>query len=324
MRKFLSIVIPKFSETEKDIFPLLSSIHNQVGIDFSDLEIIIVNDGGGTGELDSNFLELFDMCIKQITLAENKGPGIARQTGLDSACGEYIMFCDADDIIHSVGVLGAFIQEAEKNADDIITSSWLEELVDDMGHYRYIQHDNENTWMHGKLFRRNFLTNNGIQFHDKLRVHEDSYFLCLAAELTERRVNLPITSYVWKYRTDSITRINNSVYTYDSFPIFIHAIILANQKLEKMTPEKMIYKIVQLILYIYFTVHSPAWKKKEHYIKEVEKATVEYLKPFMKYWENADEHFIANVYNEERNRNFPDFMESETVWGWMKRIGLNT
>lgn len=322
MRKFLSIVIPKFSETEKDIFPLLSSIRNQVGIDFSDLEIIIVNDGGGTGELDSHFLEFFDMCIKQITLTENKGPGITRQAGLDLACGEYIMFCDADDILHSVGVLGAFIQEAEKNADDIITSSWLEELMDDTGQYRYIQHENENTWMHGKLFRRQFLVNNDIRFHDKLRVHEDSYFLCIAAELTERRANLPITSYVWKYRADSITRSQNSIYTYDSFPTFIQAIILANQKLEKITPEKMMYRIVQLILYIYFTVHSSSWKKKENYIKKVEKATVEYLTPFMQYWKNADEQFIANVYNEERNRNFSGYLEAETVWDWIKRIGL--
>ena len=35
MRKFLSIVIPRYKETEREIFPLLSSISGQVGVDYS-------------------------------------------------------------------------------------------------------------------------------------------------------------------------------------------------------------------------------------------------------------------------------------------------
>ena len=55
MHKFLSIIIPRYTETERDIFPLLSSIGGQVGVDFSAIEVIIVNDGRGSGPLDSAF-----------------------------------------------------------------------------------------------------------------------------------------------------------------------------------------------------------------------------------------------------------------------------
>ena len=52
MRKFLSIIIPRYKETEKEIFPLLSSINGQVGMDFSDIEVIIATDGKENPELD--------------------------------------------------------------------------------------------------------------------------------------------------------------------------------------------------------------------------------------------------------------------------------
>jgi len=46
-------------------------------------------------------------------MKENKGPGVARQVGLDAAQGKYVMFCDADDMIHNSGIIGAMIQEME-------------------------------------------------------------------------------------------------------------------------------------------------------------------------------------------------------------------
>jgi len=104
MSKFLSIIIPHYQEKERDLFPLLSSIAGQLGVDFSDIEVILANDGGGAGTLNQDFLSLFDCDIRQVELAENGGPGVARQAGLDAARGEYVMFCDADDALHNVGV----------------------------------------------------------------------------------------------------------------------------------------------------------------------------------------------------------------------------
>ncbi len=325
MRKFLSIIIPHYKETEQDIFPLLSSIAGQVGIDFSDIEVIIANDGGGAGELNGDFLSLFGCEIRQIKLSENGGPGVARQAGLDVARGEYVMFCDADDTLHSVGVVGAFIQAAEQDAPDILTSSWLEELVEPSGAYRYITHENENTWMHGKLLRRKFLEQNNIRFHPELRIHEDSYFLCIASALVERSRNLPFTSYVWKYRPNSITRRDGAVYTYASIPTFIKACTMAHGDVEKRRPDLMEYKILQFTLYNYFCFHQPGWLAPEHkkYLEAGEAEFAESIKPFWHYWRNASSQKFAEVYNQERARSFAGGVERETVDAWTARLGLN-
>ena len=161
MRKYLSIIIPRYKETEKDLFPLLTSINNQIGLDFNDIELIIANDGGGAGPLDDGFLSFFNMEIKQVNLSKNGGPGVARQAGLDIATGEYVMFCDADDIIHNVGVIHAMILDCEENVSDMLSTDWIEEIYNsDTSSIQYITHTAEITWMHGKFLRRKFLQKN--------------------------------------------------------------------------------------------------------------------------------------------------------------------
>lgn len=324
LRKFLSIVIQRYKETEREIFPLLSSINTQVGVDFSDIEVIIATDGKENGTLDNDFLKLFGFDIRQTTLEKNSGPGVARQAGLHIAKGEYVMFCDADDTLHNVGVLGALMKEAEISATDMLSSSWIEEIVNENDEYVYITHEQENTWMHGKLLRRQFLLQNNIQFHDDLRVHEDSYFLCITASLAEKNRFLPITSYVWKYHPNSITRRNGSIYSYESIPEFIKACSLAHSVVEQHVPAQMEYKILQFTLYNYFCFHQSGWQAEENkeYLEKAEKAFCEYINPFWHYWKNADKQTIANVYNQERQRSFNGHIETETVYEWIKRLGL--
>jgi len=325
MSKFLSITIPHYKETERDLFPLLSSISGQVGIDFSDLEVIIANDGGSY-QLNTDFFYLFNMEIRQVSLADNGGPGVARQAGLDTARGDYVMFCDADDTLHSVGVVGAFIQEARKDAPDILTASWLEELQNPDGTFTYKSHKNDITWMHGKLLRRKFLVKNNIRFHPELRVHEDSYFLCIASALAEcARVMPYCTSYVWKYRPDSITRRDGAVYTYASIPTFIKACAMAHAEVEKRRPDLMEYKILQFALYNYFCFHQPGWLASENkqYLEAAEAAFAKHIKPFWHYWREAAPERFAEIYNQERARSFAGCVERETVDAWIVRLGLN-
>lgn len=325
MKYFLSIIIPRYTETEQDIFPLLSSISGQCGIDFSELEVIIVNDGGGAGQLDNDFLSLFKMEVRQISLSENRGPGVTRQVGLDSANGDYIMFCDADDMLHNVGVLSNFIGEAKNNVPDIITSDWLEEAVNQSGELVYITHNYESTWMHGKLLRRRFLLQNGIRFHDDLRVHEDSYFLGIASTLAGRTNHLPILSYVWKYRPDSITRRNNRIYSYESIPTFIKASCMGHKEIESRFPSVMEFRIIQFVLYIYFLLQAPEWHTMEHstYLGDSEITFSEQMVPYWHYWQNAGQDKIAEIYNQERKKSFDGGIERETVEQWISRMMNN-
>ncbi len=99
---------------------------------------------------------------------------------------------------------------------------------------------------------------------------------------------------------------------------------MAHKEVERINPALMEYKILQFTLYNYFCFHQPGWLAPEHsdYLKASEKAFVQYMKPFWHYWQNATPERIAEVYNQERNRSFPGCVESETIYEWVKRIGM--
>ncbi len=326
MNTLLSIVIPRYRETEKELFPLLSSIHGQIGIDHSVLEVIVATDGKENAPLEKEFFGLFDFPATQVTLETNIGPGAARQAGLDAASGKYVMFCDADDTLHNVGVLQAMTKEADASAADLVSSSWLEEIPDSHGGFVYLEHPKENTWMHGKLFHRLFLLDNGIRFHDTLRVHEDSYFLSIAADFAKEHRHMPITSYVWKYHADSITRRNKGAYTYESMPEFIRACTLAWNVIEPRHPDRMQAKVIQFILYQYFICHLPNWQAKEHahQLRTVEEAFAKAIAPFLHYWKSAPRQAVLEAYNTERQRSFAGSMEQETLFEWLCRLNIES
>ena len=318
----LSVVIPYYKETPADVFPILSSLNNQVGIDYGRIEVLLVNDGAGN-VFDSAFLALFhNLGVRTIQLKENRGPGVARQVGMDAAKGEYVMFCDADDTLHSVAVLGVFMQELDATRPDILTSPWLEEMLTD-GRYSYISHEDEATWMHGKAFRVAFLRDNGIRFHDKLRIHEDSYFLGIAFEATRNARKLPVTSYVWKYIPGSITRKNEAAYTYDSMPTFNESLMECFAELERRgLTDRLPYKVVQLVMYTYFTMSQEHWLQRPEARQAAETSFTEAMRRFMPYFNMMPPEQVRQVYNQERAKRFTDGLETETLAAWMERIGL--
>lgn len=91
----LSIIIPTYN-SEHFLTFLLDSILSQ---SFKDFEMIVVNDGSTdkTAQILSDY-SARDQRIKVINKS-NEGVAIARNTALKQAKGEYILFCDADDVM---------------------------------------------------------------------------------------------------------------------------------------------------------------------------------------------------------------------------------
>lgn len=91
----LSIIIPVYN-AEKYLERCLNSILKQ---NYSDYEIILVNDGSKDNSLDicSRYAGEFD-CITVID-KENGGASSARNAGIDNAIGDFIAFVDSDDYI---------------------------------------------------------------------------------------------------------------------------------------------------------------------------------------------------------------------------------
>lgn len=179
----LSVMIPVYN-VEAYLRKCLDSV---IYPQLSDYEIVLVNDGStdSSGDICREYASRYPELIRLIT-TENGGIGKARDVGIDTARGEYIIFVDSDDYlsenaipemletlsldfqmcifdIRSVnedGKLLKFIPGC--NCDGEFTLESYPELLFDM----------PSAW--NKIYRRSLFTNNGIYY--PLRVwYEDMY-----------------------------------------------------------------------------------------------------------------------------------------------------
>lgn len=92
----ISVIIPVYNG-EKYLEQSVRSVCQQ---SYSNLEILIINDGSSDQSgLKAEQLKLEDSRIKVLHKKINEGLGAARNSALDLATGDYILFLDADDWI---------------------------------------------------------------------------------------------------------------------------------------------------------------------------------------------------------------------------------
>ena len=111
----VTIVIPVYN-TENYLDKCLSSVVNQT---FSDIKVIIVNDGSTDNSLE--ICKKYAVNDKRITLIDkvNEGVSIARNIGINLAEGEWIYFLDSDDFL-DLNTLENLVIEAHSSDADII------------------------------------------------------------------------------------------------------------------------------------------------------------------------------------------------------------
>ncbi len=84
-------------------------------------EIIVVDDASTDGTAD--FVLSFAPGVRVIALAENQGPGAARNVGLRQATGSHVIFFDSDDLA-SDDFIAARVECAEQTGADIVYGPW--------------------------------------------------------------------------------------------------------------------------------------------------------------------------------------------------------
>lgn len=111
----ISIIIPVYNN-EKYIEKCICSIQKQT---FSDIEIIIINDGSTDGS--GRILRKLEAQDSRILLLkqENQGVAVARNLGVEKATGKYITFVDGDDYLEIDYIEKMYVQ-AEKNKSDMV------------------------------------------------------------------------------------------------------------------------------------------------------------------------------------------------------------
>ena len=185
----ISVIIP-VRNAEKYIEKAVRSVMDQ---SYTDWEMFLIESGSEDASL--------EVCKKlagkeqkiHVIEEENRGIGSARNTGLRSAAGEYIVFIDADDHLPDQDVFQRYINITKQIETDIIVSNyvrlWNGKFLPAAEHDLFSMYspDSEEfrfrgffsigtlSYVWGKLYRKSFLEENDIVFSD-FEYAEDKLF----------------------------------------------------------------------------------------------------------------------------------------------------
>ena len=191
----VSVVVPIYN-VENYLNRCIESIVNQT---YKNLEIILVDDGS----TDNSSFICDEWCTKdnRITVIhkENAGAGLARNSGIEKAVGEYIFFFDSDDYI-DCNTVKKCVKNAIQNKSDVVVFGRKEVLEN--GSEKTVEFFPKEKNFHGdeihnallpkmfshkcgfglsccsKMFRLSVINVNNIRFKSEREIlSEDSYFL---------------------------------------------------------------------------------------------------------------------------------------------------
>lgn len=319
----LQILIPQYKETEEVIKPLLSSIALQQSVDFSDIGVIICNDGTDV-HLSEQFLNSFPYKVEYY-LCEHNGVSATRNACLDHATADYVMFCDADDMFYNMCGLYIVMREIKDDGFDSLMSAFTEETRDPKTkEIVYINRDIDSTFVHGKVHRRQYLIDNNIRWNPALTIHEDSYFNCLCQHLTKEVKYCGIPFYLWKWRDESVCR-HDPDYILKTYNNMLESnTALVNEFLNRRKFEDAAFFATSMIFDAYYTLNKKEWiaQNNKHYKEAVEKRFVKYWKDFKHLYQELDEEKKLQVIAGVRTRMFGEglMLESVTFDDWIKKI----
>lgn len=216
----ISLIIPMYNVAQY-LPKCIESAYNQ-GMSDSEFEVVIIDD-----ESPDNSLEIVKKltCKKNnvtIISQKNRGLGGARNTGIENAKGDYVLFLDSDDIILPNMLKNCVVLAQKQNLDILefgaqginpvgkvvytFSVSSEDKIYDGITYYHNVRYIDSAC---NKLYKRDFLNINNLRFIEKIFI-EDYEFNTRAFYLAKRvMASSSIVSHFLQ-SPNSITRSNNT------------------------------------------------------------------------------------------------------------------
>lgn len=229
-KDLISIIVPAYN-VEKYILKCISSIREQT---YDNLQIIIVNDGSSDNTLEIiKKIESVDHRI-QVINKKNEGVSVARNMGMEKALGKYICFVDGDDYIDNTmietlyndiisyesemsicGYKNVFKNGTNNECSLYSKKEFLtsKQYLKKMSQYLYTVYYGS---LCNKLYIRNIIVSNNIQFKKDICLAEDLLFNLDYIKFVKSIVVNPETLYFYYQDSeDSLTKQDDIDYLWE-------------------------------------------------------------------------------------------------------------
>ena len=199
----LTLVVTHYKESVDLCKFLFTSIEIQHGINKDDFKVMFVNDGED-GALTRDDLGDYSYDI-EVHTPPHGGLSYVRNYGIEHADTDYIMFCDCDDgFIHNYGL--HLIMSAIEEGFDLFSSAFIEEAPLENGGWKIYRRDKDQVFVHGKVYRRQFLLDINLRFNPLLHFCEDSLFNRIAFLAAQKQKYIETPIYLWAWNENSTVR----------------------------------------------------------------------------------------------------------------------
>ncbi|MDR0674951.1 MAG: glycosyltransferase [Mycoplasmataceae bacterium] len=216
-----SIIIPVYNSQINYLSECLISIQNQT---YKDFELIFINDGFLSNEMNEYIHTITDINIKLINNPSNIGLGPSRNIGIKHASGEYIVFCDDDDFLvsNALEVMEYYLQQFpnlnllsfnclwsinNKIVKPVNTKDgWNAYELTNVNKNHNIFKKSPTSW--SNCYQREFLIKNNIFYLDSRLYGEDLYFHILV--FSKAKSIYVIDEPLYVYRRDNVNSLSNT------------------------------------------------------------------------------------------------------------------
>ena len=274
----LDIIVLHYRESEEICKPLFDSLAMQLCVGLNRVQIYLIEDGGIP--LSQEFIGRYPtLNIRQVIRLHNGGISEARNTGIDEATADYIMFCDCDDMFYSAFGLYTIFREMEEQSFDALVFNFVEEGRDKQGNPVLIMHPNDRCFMHGKVYSRRYIVNNGYRFVPGINYHEDGCFNAVYLNCAPSVIFKDKPFYLWKWRDGSTVR-------KDSFILRSHDVlakaryVICKDLIERGNKLQACYYAAMFLFDGYYMYSIPEYNSEENkpYLEKAMRAMWEFYR----------------------------------------------
>lgn len=234
----VSVIVPVYNAGKT----LDRCVGSLVAQSYKDIEIILVDDGSKDSSLE--ICERFSKEDPRVKVfhQENRGVSAARNLGLSNAVGEWVAFCDSDDMAgeHWISsmlevsdkadlVIGGYniwrYDLSDNPAPEAMTLGKVKKFTESDAMLECLLRERLFQFVWNKLFSRALIERYGLRFNESFCIFEDEYFVLEYISWVSDVICIPQCEYNYYHPADFMTKYDFGIDAFQAVVELIYKIV---------------------------------------------------------------------------------------------------